>query len=293
MTENLGNITLHNGDSREILPTLQGESIDLVVTSPPYDDMREYNGSSLWNFDIFTQVAIELERVLKPGGVIVWIVGDVTKNGSESGISFRQALYFKDTLGLNIHDTMIYMKKGITYPSHVRYHQIFEFMFILSKGKPNYFNAIADRENSSYYERITYSNSNSYRQKDGSIKKKIHGKKNGLSANPENRIIKTHGKRYNVWEYTMGHGHTAPDLPASNHPAMFPIKLATDHIVSWCPPDGTVMDPLSGSGTVVKACHDLSMRGIGIEIDTTYHNIAVNRIKETQKQLSLFSEATG
>ena len=113
--------------------------IDLTVTSPPYDNLRAYNGYS-WDFE---SVAQELYRITKDGGVVVWVVGDATIKGSETGTSFKQALYFKE-IGFKLHDTMIYQsdKPPLT---HNRYEQKFEYMFVFSKGRPKTFNPIMEK----------------------------------------------------------------------------------------------------------------------------------------------------
>ena len=140
----------YNMNCIEGLNQLNANSVDLCVTSPPYDDMRTFNDSSNLDFNVFKDVAQALTTVLKDGGVIMWNVGDATIDGSESGSSFRQALYFKDECGLRLHDTMIYEKTGIAFASgskSVRYSQAFEYCFILSKGRPKTVNIIMDKPN--------------------------------------------------------------------------------------------------------------------------------------------------
>jgi len=244
----------------EILRRRAGESVDLVVTSPPYDDLRTYDG---FHFD-FPAVAAQLARVLKPGGVIVWIVGDATIKGSETGTSFRQALHFRDVCGLNLHDTMIYEKSGIAFPDHVRYYQAFEFMFVFSKGKPKNFAPIADRVNRTAGQKVT----GRCRQRDGSLKRK----------SGTGNLTKANGRRWNVWRYATGWMKSTADRAAYEHPAIFPEKLAADHIVSWSRAGDVVLDPFLGSGTTGKMALQLGRQFIGCELSSKYFEIARTRI---------------
>ena len=252
-------IDLHLGDCLEVMKTLPSGSIDLTVTSPPYDNLRTYNG---YTFD-FENIAKELYRVTKDGGVVVWVVGDATINGSETGTSFRQALYFKD-IGFNLHDTMIYQKNNFANPSSNRYHQIFEFMFVLSKGKPKTFNPIKDRKNVCAGE--SNWGINKARQKDGSFKER------------PKKIVSEYGMRYNIWEYMTSKGFATKDNLAYSHPAIFPEKLAHDHIISWSNENDTVLDCFMGSGTTGKVAKQLNRNFIGIEISSQYLEIAKERI---------------
>jgi site-specific DNA-methyltransferase (adenine-specific) len=228
---------------------------------------------NIWNFEKFKQLAKELYRIMKKGGVVVWVVGDATINGSETGNSFRQALYFKDECGFNLHDTMIYLKRGFAFPSQVRYHQVFEYMFIFSKGKPKTFSPIKDRKN-----KYKKQGGDCKRQKDGSMKK---GNRGGL-------LLEDYGQRYNVWDYKMGGGNMTKDKIAYKHPAIFPEQLAHDHIISWSNKGDIVLDPLSGSGTTLKMAEKLNCRWIGIEISEEYCEIAKKRIEEIICQKELF-----
>ncbi len=251
---------IYNEDCLNILPNISNQSIDLVITSPPYDNIREYNNSSIWNFNIFKKIAYELQRCLKDGGVIVWIVNDATINGSESGTSFRQALYFKE-IGLNLHDTMIWEKETFTAVGSIktRYAPVFEYMFILSKGKPKTFNPIIDKKN-------IYGGT------------KIHGTlrlKNGktkLQSCVGNKV-KNYGIRHNVWKMNSEKSNK------TDHPAVFPINLAQDHIKTWSNEKDIILDCFMGSGTTGIACKNLNRNFIGIEIDKKYFYIAKNRIE--------------
>lgn len=180
-------INLYQGDCLNELKKLPDNSVDLILTSPPYDNLRTYNDSLEWNFEIFSKIAVEINRVLKPGGVIVWIVNDATINGSETGTSFRQALFFKDQCGLNIHDTMIWAKDTFTAVGALksRYAQIFEYMFIFTKGYPSTFNPLKDRQNKEFGKKIH----GTFRQKNGVTKK----------ISSLGKTIAEYGQRFNVW----------------------------------------------------------------------------------------------
>lgn len=248
---------IYCGDSLEVLRGFEDESVDMVLTSPPYDNLRDYKG---FTFD-FEGIARGLYRIIKQGGVIVWVVGDATIDGSESGTSFRQALFFKD-IGLRLHDTMIYEKNSSPFPDSCRYNSTFEYMFVLSKGKPKTINLIQDRKN-----RWTESfGKSSNRQKDGTIKVK------------EKIIVKDFGTRNNVWRYNTGFNYSTKDEEAFEHPAIFPELLANDHIQSWSNKDDVVLDPFMGSGTVGKMAKILGRNYIGIDISKEYCELAEKRI---------------
>ncbi len=253
------------GDALEIMKKIPVGAIDLVITSPPYDKLRDYKGFT-FNFE---GIAKELFRIIKQGGVVVWVVGDQTINGSESGTSFKQALYFKE-IGFNLHDTMIYQKKGLRFPETNRYYSQFEYMFILSKGKPKTTNLLADRKNKTAGNK----KNSTYRQVDGSLKKAIcYG-----------NITKEYGIRFNVWQYDVGYGKSSTDKETFKHPASFPEALAKDHILSWSNECDTVLDPMMGSGTVGKMAKLNKRNFIGIEISEEYMQIAQKRIEEVEKR---------
>lgn len=257
-------IVLKQGDACELMKQhLADESIDLTVTSPPYDTLRTYNG---FQFD-FDRMAKELYRVTKQGGVLVWVVGDETIKGSESGTSFRQALYFMG-LGFNLHDTMIYKKNNFSNPSSTRYHQIFEYMFVLSRGKPKTFHSIKDRKNV-YGGKIGSWGKNTVRQRDGSHKER------------PKKVNTEYGQRYNIWEFkTSKNGQD--DEFAYKHPAHFPEALARDHILSWSNEGDLVFDPMVGSGTTAKMAKLLKRNFIGYDISEEYIEIARERIEKVQ-----------
>jgi len=252
------------GDCVELMKEIPDDFIDLTVTSPPYDNLRDYNNEVTWNFEKFKEVAKELFRITKPGGVVVWVVGDATIKGSETGTSFRQALYFKE-IGFNLHDTMIYIKNGgLNSGSLNTYQQKFEYMFVLSKGKPKAINLIKDRPNKYVEDRIKRK-----KMKDGTYKEQ-HFK------------TKPFGTRYNYWIYDTGSGKSTKDKIAFKHPAIFPEKLAQDHILSWSNPGDIVLDPMCGSGTTCKMAVLNDRKYIGFEISKEYFDIACQRLNDVE-----------
>ena len=246
-------VKLIHGDCIEEMQKLidDGVRVDLTVTSPPYDNLRNYNNSLNWDFDVFKQVADKLYQITKDGGVVVWIVNDATINGSETGTSFKQALYFKD-IGFRLHDTMIYQKNGIPFPEMNRYYPCFEYMFILSKGKPKTYNLIEDRINKDAGATVH----GKERQVDGSFKQ-MNGKILG-------RKIKEKGVRINIWKYVTGMHNTSTNRITFKHPATFPLDLAKDHIISWSNEGDLVLDSFLGSGTTAAVAHKMNRKWIGI-----------------------------
>jgi site-specific DNA-methyltransferase (adenine-specific) len=251
------------GDCLEELKKIEDNSIDCVITSPPYDNLRTYKDTLEWGEHIWKPIIKDLFRVLKQGGVIVWVVGDATIKGSETGTSFRQALWAKEC-GFNLHDTMIYNK--ICYPplTHNRYEQSFEYMFVWSKGKPKTFNPILVDCDTKGSKRPRYKSN----------------KEIGSSVRNDNRvdIIKEKKIKNNVWNIRPNNTH-------HNHPAIFPEKLAEDHIRSWTKSGDVVLDPFMGSGTTGVVCKKLERDFIGIELVQEYYNLAKERIKNTPNSL--------
>ena len=247
-------------DCLEGMKLLPNECIDLTVTSPPYDNLRTYNGYiAQWNFDKFQLVAKELYRVTKQGGVVVWIVGDATIKGSETGTSFRQALYFKE-IGFNLHDTMIWQKCS-PFQHKNRYIQAFEYMFVFSKGFRKSANLICDRKNK-YAGCVV-----------GGGGMTSDGEKFKSSGRKIGRKVKEYGVRFNIWNITPARNNN------TNHPAVFPVQLANDHIVSWSNEGDVVLDPFMGSGTTAIACINTNLNYIGFEISKEYCDIANERIR--------------
>lgn len=257
------------GDNCEVMRQWPDECIDLVVTSPPYDDLRTYGGHE-WDF---YGVAWNLARLLKPGGVIVWVVGDATKDGSETGTSMRQALHFQ-TLGLNLHDSMIYQMAGTgAKGSNAAYWQEWEYCFVISKGRPKSINRLTKR-------RAETSGPPGSR----------------IAANGKRKEVCTatggeESVRGNVWRYAVG---AASGDDSTDHPAQFPEALAKDHLQSWSNPGDIVLDPFAGSGTTLKAAKELNRRYVGIEVNPEYVKICEERTM--QESLPLYCEndpATG
>ena len=262
---------LMQGDCLERMKEIESGAIDLTVTSPPYDNLRTYNGNNeQWCADVWKGVIQELYRITKPGGVVVWVVGDATIKGSETGTSFRQALWFKEC-GFNLHDTMIWNKGSFTAVGALktRYAQTFEYMFIFSKGKIKTFNAIKDRPN-----KVKGRIGGRLRMPNGDMKKmSTHGKKRA-----------DYGQRFAIWEQPPVGGNI------SKHPAVFPEKLANDHIISWSNEGDTVFDPFMGSGTTGKMALANVREFIGIELDPDYFDIAKKRIEDTVVEKGLIDE---
>lgn len=244
------------------------EFIDLVVTSPPYDNLRKYKG---YSFD-FEAIAKELFRVVKVGGVVVWVVADATVNGSETGTSFRQALHFM-SLGFNLHDTMIYEQAGTgAKGSNLAYWQSFEYMFILSKDSPKTVNRLKDSKN------LTFG---------GKLNKSVGGRdgKNGGKLLDEMRTVSEFGFRSNIWRYPVGF---ADGSDKTDHPAPFPEQLAKDHILSWSNEGDLVYDCFGGSGTTAKMSHLEKRDWIISEISSEYAALSQKRIQPYLDQLTLF-----
>lgn len=246
----------YQGDCLDVMKTFEDKSIDLTVTSPPYDNLRTYNGYT-FNFE---EIAKELYRITKDGGVVVWVVGDATIKGSETGTSFKQALYFKE-IGFNLHDTMIWEKQTFTATGALktRYAQVFEYMFIFSKEKIKTFNPIKDRQTKGIRKKH-----GTVRQIDGTTKKqssigKVYAEKEA--------------QRFNVWRINT-------EVSNNNrfHPAQFSEKLAQDHIISWSNERDIVFDPMAGSGTTLKMAKLNNRQFIGCEISSEYCDIIKERV---------------
>lgn len=245
------------GDCLDIMKTLEDKSIDMVLTSPPYDNLRDYKGYT-FNFE---GIAQEIYRVLKDGGVCVWVVGDATIKGSETGTSFKQALYFKE-IGFNLHDTMIYQQPGVgAKGSNYCYWQVFEYMFVFSKGTPNTVKRIKDKPNKTAGTKCTSNKQN----RDG-VQTRLHPK--------SGTIVGEFGIRDNVWVIPNGNGHSE----YTGHPAPFPESLARDHILTWSNEGDTVLDPMAGSGTTLKMAKKNNRNYIGIEIAPEYIEIINKRL---------------
>lgn len=265
---------IYNENCLDTMARMPDGFVDLVVTSPPYDGLRDYKG---YSFD-FEAIAKELFRVIKIGGIVVWVVGDATIDGSETGTSFRQALGFMG-IGFKLHDTMIYRKKNPMVQTHNRYEQCFEYMFVFSKGKPKTFNPI--------FEKTLYA---------GAVKNRGLEVKSGLGENGVSRLrnekttVKDEKMRANIFEYSVG---VEPEHETGIHPAIFPSALAKEMIYSWSSEGDLVYDPFMGSGTTAKMAHLQNRRWIGSEISAEYVALAEKRIEPYLLQGSLFTSYNG
>lgn len=260
---------IYNENCLETMARMKDELVDLTVTSPPYDNLRNYTCEMVWSEDVWKQIISSLYRVTKPGGVVVWVVGDATIKGSETGTSFKQALYAKECV-FNLHDTMIYAKNNPIPLTHNRYEQQFEYMFVWSKGKPIKFNPIKQpcKTSGSYNTHKSekhYENNHSMRKRSGKF------------------VVKSEKYLYNIWFLTTGTGDKV------KHNAPFPEKLANDHIISWSNECDLVYDPFMGSGTTAKMAILNKRNWIGSEISKEYCEIINNRIKNYTKSQNIDS----
>jgi site-specific DNA-methyltransferase (adenine-specific) len=312
-------------DCVEFTKGIPNNTIDLVLTSPPYDNLRNYDKQNTFNFETFKQLSKELYRVLKEGATLVWIVNDSVINGSETGTSFRQALYFKE-IGFGLFDTMIYEKNGVSVPDMNRYYQAFEYMFVLVKPmegresrdsvekRDNKENKKTeenreDRENREYRdseeEKENVKNKKETKRNKQCITPKtfnpINDRKNkhtnswgrqshrdingNLIQSKERTFCKEYGKRFNIWRYNTGMKCTTNDNIAYLHPALMPEKLAEDHILSWSNENDIIFDPFMGSGTTAKMCLKHNRNYIGCDISEEYCNIAKERVKIMQTKI--------
>lgn len=250
---------IHHCPAEQLLAALPDGSIDMIITSPPYDNLRTYKGYT-WQFEA---IAHQMYRVLKSGGVAVWVAGDSVVDGSETLSSFKQALYFKESVGFNVHDTMVYQKDSLQFPDVSRYYQCFEYMFVLSKGAPRVSNL--QRVDTTHFN----NSSSTKRMPDGSLSRVEYKTGN------ETRVLE------NVWKFGVGNGKTTLDKIAFLHPAMFPEELARRHILTWSNPGDVVLDPFMGSGTTAKVARNLSRHYIGCDISAEYVTLAKRRLADT------------
>ena len=264
--ENLEINKIYNCDCLEGLKKLPENSVNLTVTSPPYDDLRSYGDTLEWNFDVFKEIAKELYRVTKPGGVVVWVVGDACIKGSETGTSFKQALYFKDECGFMLHDTMIYEKNGSSRPAKrtsKRYSQIFEYMFVFTKGEIRKdITLIADKRNK-WAGWAKWGKNSAFNVKGDLVEVK-----------KQQPVISEFSVRNNIWKYSVSFNDK------TGHPAVFPEKLAEDNILSWSNEGDLVLDPFMGSGTTAKMAMLNNRNFIGFEKNPEYYEKSLERIEK-------------
>lgn len=257
-----GPVDLMLGDCLERLSEIEDQTVHLTVTSPPYDNLRSYNGvGDQWSERVWRGALSELYRVTVEGGVVVWIVADATVKGSETGTSFKQALFAMEC-GFNLHDTMIWDKGGFTAVGslQVRYAPVFEYMLVFSRGRIKTFNPIQDRKNKN----AGKINTGGMRLKDGTMRARSN----------IGRVTNNYGVRHNIWRISPN-GGVGKNF---GHPATFPIQLAHDHIASWSDEGDTVLDPFMGSGTTGVAAINLKRKFIGIELEPDYYASAATRI---------------
>lgn len=251
---------LYVGDCVELMKNMNSDLVDLTVTSPPYDNLRTYNG---YEFNP-SKIAEELYRITKPGGVVIWVVGDKINNGDRTLTSFKHALKFQK-IGFNVHDVMIYQKKNTPFMRSNAYTNSYEFMFVFTKEKPKTFNPIKTKTVRHGFEKLPHN-----KGVDG-VNKKIK------------KELKKEKNLTNIWSYAVGlHGSTS-DKKAFDHPAIFPEKLAEDHIVSWTNENDLVFDPMCGSGTTCKMALVNRRNYIGFDISEEYIEIAKHRIDLAKK----------
>ena len=256
------------GNNHEVLAGMPDDTYDLTITSPPYDDMRTYKGFTL----NIPALARQLYRTTKPGGIVVWVVADQTKDHNMSGTSFRHALKFQD-LGFNLYHHMIYQKNRNQVGTSIgAYFNDFENMFVFSKGKPKTYNVIRDVKNT----------------QSGRLHK--HHNRNTDGTQRYDRVFEVDelGKRGRIWKYITGLYHSSSDKVAFEHPAIFPEKLAADHIKTWTNKGDLVLDPFVGSGTTMKMALQLGREADGIDISPEYCDIAKRRIQYIQSGIGVY-----
>lgn len=263
-------ITIFNNDCCDVMRYMTENNIkfDMCVTSPPYDQLREYNNSSTWNFEKFQEIANLLFKTVNDGGIIVWVVGDACINGGETLTSLKQALYFQE-IGFKCHDTMIYEKNSSSFPAKrtgKRYTQIFEYMFVFTKGKIKTGNLLCDKKNK--WAGYTNFGNNTQYDKDGTLKQ-----------TEDIKPVPEYSPRNNIWKYTTGF-----NVNTGKHPAVFPYQLAVDNILSWSNEGDLIFDPFLGSGTTCAAAIANNRRFIGCEIDSNYYSYIPQNVELTLKR---------
>jgi site-specific DNA-methyltransferase (adenine-specific) len=239
--------------------------IPLTVTSPPYDDLRTYGGHT---FD-FEAVAGELWRITMNGGIVVWVVGEQVKKGTETGTAARQKLHFMD-LGFRC-STMIMVTSRVRFPQRGRYPSVFDYAFVLTKGRPRHFHAICDKKNKYVGEKFRWK----LRERDGRIVKREHC---------HDKYVGVFGSRMNVWFYHVGYMKTTTDKDAYGHPALMPEKMAEDFIISFSRPGDLILDPFSGAGTTSKMAMLNGRRYLGMEICENYASDSRKRLEKARQE---------
>jgi DNA modification methylase len=256
---------IYNHDCVEFMQSMEENYVDLTVTSPPYDNLRNYKG---YHFD-FENIAKGLYRVTKIGGLVIWVVGDKITNGNRTLTSFKHAIYFQEC-GFNVHDVMIYRKKNTPFMRSNAYTNCYEFMFVFSKGKPNTFNPLTEKTARQGFEMVVHNKGAD------AINKKVL------------KELKPEKTKTNIWDYAVGLGGSTNDKEAFKHPAVFPEKLAEDHILSWSNEGDLVFDPMCGSGTTCKMAKKHNRLYVGCDISEEYVEIAKSRLENYKPHPILF-----
>jgi site-specific DNA-methyltransferase (adenine-specific) len=256
---------IYHCDCVEFMQNMEENYVNLTVTSPPYDNLRNYKG---YSFD-FENIAKGLYRVTKVGGIVVWVVGDKITNGDRTLTSFKQAIFFQ-SVGFNVHDVMIYKKKNTPFMRSNAYTNCYEFMFVFSKGKVSTFNRLLDKTVRQGFEGMPFNKGAD------AVNKKVV------------KELKAEKTKVNIWEYAVGLGGTTSDREAFKHPAVFPEKLAEDHILTWTNPGDLVFDPMCGSGTTPKMAKKHNRLYIGCDISEEYVDLARKRVDKYKPPLALF-----
>jgi site-specific DNA-methyltransferase (adenine-specific) len=258
------------GDCVDVMVTFPDKSVDLVVTSPPYGKIRDYENGHVFDFN---ETAKQLYRIIKDGGIVAWVRNDTVEKGSKSGDTFKQTLKFMES-GFLLHDVIIWEKSGTSYPSKGRYTGIHEYIIILSKGKPKTFNVIKDLPKlwEGSWGKLTT------RNQDGSLTHRNLDNEGKAKSGRDDTGKYGFKQRTTIWKINNGHGYNTKDKIAKGHPATFPEQLANDVIVSWSSPGDVVLDIMNGSGTVTKVAKSLGRNYIGIDISEEYCKIAEERI---------------
>jgi site-specific DNA-methyltransferase (adenine-specific) len=262
---NISENNIYNYNCVEGMKFMPENYIDLVVTSPPYDNLRDYNG---YEFD-YKKIAEGLFRVIKKGGVVIWVVADRTIKGNRTLTSFKHALAFQE-VGFNVHDVMIYKKKNTPFMRSNAYTNCFEYMFVFAKGSPKTFNPIKVPTVRNGFEKMPIN-----KKADG-VNNKVIGKLNEMKT------------KDNIWEYAVGAGGSTNDKIAFQHTAIFPEKLSLDHILSWSNENDLVFDPMCGSGTVCKIAMQNNRNYIGMDISKEYVELSKKRVQMHSFDLNEF-----
>lgn len=256
-------------DCVEGMKKIPDNSVDIVVTSPPYDGIRDYNG---FNFDLH-ETGRGLIRILKEGGIVAMVIQDQTKNFGKTLTSFKTIIDWCDNIGFKLFECVIYRKHGSEGAWWTnRFRVDHEYMPIFLKGeKPQYFNK----------ENLKVPSIHGGKVMTGSGSRRTDGKTNARVTRP----INTMKCRGTIWNYLMAGDK---DPIKRQHPAPFPDQIPLDFIECFCPPGGVVLDPFMGSGSTAVAAKKLNRKYIGFDTSEEYIKIAHARLRNTETQLKVF-----